>query len=171
MAQELGATISAQVHNKVHAVLCHVPSSCDSSNHHVLSVVTQRMKKALKKSIPIWDLQWLVEIYKCRQWMDPKSFIVTPTVQELWLQQEQQELQKQDQNGKNCGRTEVDVEYESEEELLNSVEKGWSEPISLDCCCVCHDDDRDDCPWCCQGDTKCNVFLKKKEQEKKLGSA
>jgi len=31
---------------------------------------------------------------------------------------------------------------------------GWSEPVSLDCCCVCHDTARD-CDWCLD----CNVTL------------
>ncbi len=39
---------------------------------------------------------------------------------------------------------ECHVEYD--EDLLKS--DLWSEPIDVGCCCVCHDDDRDDCPWC-----------------------
>lgn len=185
MAQELGATVSAQVHNKVHAVLCQFQdssscwtttntthsrssddtSSCDTPSH-VLSV-TQRMKKALKKSIPIWDLQWLVKIHKCHEWIDPEPFFnVTQLVRE--------NVRRQEQNVKDDitsaeGPREVDVQDESEEEYLNTVETGWSEPISLDCCCVCHDDDREDCPWCFQGDTKCSVFLKKSKQGERVG--
>jgi hypothetical protein len=189
MAQELGATVSAQVHNKVHAVLCQIQdssssssnnswtttktthsrnsddtSSCDATSH-VLSV-TQRMKKALKKSIPIWDLQWLVKIHKCHEWIDPEPFYnVTQVVRENVRRQEQN---VKDDITSDEGPREVHVQDESEEEYLNTVETGWSEPISLDCCCVCHDDDREDCPWCFQGDAKCIVFLKKSKQGERV---
>jgi len=192
MAQELGATVSAQVHNKVHAVLCpYVPSSSSSSSSLSSSSssnsnkgggsstgngisITQRMKKAFKKSIPIWDIQWLVEMHKCRTWIDPQAFNVTQFVKELWLQQQQQEQQQQQQTQQQTqqqdqplGRKEVDVQDESDEEYLSTVDKGWSEPVSLDCCCVCHDDDRDDCPWCLQGETKCSVILKREKDKLK----
>jgi hypothetical protein len=101
MAQELGASVSAQVHSKVHAVLCNFqPQMSEKSfsmsnslqkNNSTLSrnmiSITQRMKKAIKKCIPIWDIQWLLKVHESQEWIDPELFNVTKSVKELMLEQ------------------------------------------------------------------------------------
>ena len=41
--------------------------------------------------------------------------------------------------------------------------RGWSTPVQLDCCCVCHENGDDNCPWC----TDCNINVSKKNKEGK----
>lgn len=143
-AQSMGASTTAQVHNRVYAVVC---------NKSAVYQSTQRVRKALKKNIPIIDIQWLLECQKERKRVDPMNFVLTDEAKEL--ANKRQEIQE----SKAREVKEVDVADESDEEALQNA-NGWSEPVQYGCCCVCHDDDRDDCKWC-SGEEKCSVIQKK----------
>lgn len=142
LCETLGASTTAQVHKRVFAVIC---------NKSAILQSTQRVRKALKKYIIIIDVEWL---FKCQQEgmrVDHEDYLLTDLAKEVVAKRKLVE--------DNRNKDAVDVQDESDEELLNT-NVGWSEPVSLDCCCVCHDDDRDDCKWCC-GEEKCNIILKK----------
>jgi len=148
IAEELGAVTTAQVHNRVFAVIC---------NKSAIQQSTQRVRKALKKCIPLIDIQWLLKCRETRQRVDHKDYLLTNDASAVVAKREK--IAKDALVARSCCVKEVDVEDESDNEILNS-DIGWSEPVSLDCCCVCHDDDRDDCKWC-SGEEKCNVILQK----------
>lgn len=154
IAEELGAKTTAQVHNRVFAVIC---------NESAIQQSTQRVRKALKKYIPLIHVKWLQECKARGQRIDHKEYILTDDAQLVVTNREQ--IAKDalalavSSRGDNQSCQEVNVMDESDEEILNAA-FGWSEPISLDCCCVCHDDDRDDCKWC-SGDEKCNIIRMK----------
>lgn len=142
LCETLGASTTAQVHKRVFAVIC---------NKSAILQSTQRVRKALKKYIIIIDVEWL---FKCQQEgmrVDHEDYLLTDLAKEVVAKRKLVE--------DNRNKDAVDVQDESDEEILNT-NVGWSEPVSLDCCCVCHDDDRDDCKWCC-GEEKCNIILKK----------
>ena len=86
--------------------------------------------------------------------MDHKDFLLTDLAKEVAAKRKIVEDERARESSLG-----VDVQDESDEEVLKT-DVGWSEPVSLDCCCVCHDDDRDDCKWCC-GENMCNVNLRK----------
>lgn len=148
LCESLGASTTAQVHNRVFAVIC---------NKSTVSQSTQRVRKALKKHILIIDVEW---VFRCKREgvrVDHQEYSLTTLAKEVVEKRQQVAMEaSQEENNFKC----VDVQDESDEEALMKTDVGWSEPVCLDCCCVCHDDDRDDCKWC-YGDTKCNVVLMK----------
>ena len=154
IAEELGAVTTAQVHNRVFAVIC---------NKSAIQQSTQRVRKALKKCIPLIDIQWLLKCQETRQRVAHEDYLLTNEANLVVVRREKIAkdalVARISNSNSNHNSNEVDVEDESDDEILNAS-IGWSEPVSLDCCCVCHDDDRDDCKWC-SGEEKCNVILKK----------
>jgi hypothetical protein len=145
LCESLGATTTAQVHKRVFAVICNKSAVLQS---------TQRVRKALKKYTMILDVEWVM---KCKEegWrVDHKDFLLTDLAKEVAAKRQIVEDERARESSLG-----VDVQDESDEEVLKT-DVGWSEPVSLDCCCVCHDDDRDDCKWCC-GENMCNVNLRK----------
>jgi hypothetical protein len=157
IAEDLGAKTTAQVHNRVFAVIC---------NESAIQQSTQRVRKALKKCIPLIHVKWLQECKEKGNRVDIEEYLLTDDAQVVVANREQiaQDLLTANASTKvNANDSsfckEVDVMDESDEEIINA-HLGWSEPISLDCCCVCHDDDRDDCKWC-SGDEKCNIIRMK----------
>lgn len=145
LCEMLGASITGQVHKKVFAVIC---------NKSAILQLTQRVRKALKKFILIIDVEW---IFRCKREglrVAHEEYLLIDLAKEVVAKRQivEDSIEK-----RNVG---VAVKHESDEELLMNTDVGWSEPVSLDCCCVCHDDDRDDCKWCC-GEVRCNVISKK----------
>ena len=65
------------------------------------------------------------------------------------------------ENEREEGRVDKENE-ETEDGKVVDPDAGWSEPISLDCCCVCHETGRTDCEWCLD----CNVT---RDRKKRLG--
>jgi len=140
LSEELGASTTAQVHKRVFAVIC---------NKSAVMQATQRVRKAVKQYTMIVDVEWLLKCKEEGQRVDHEEYLLT-------------ELAKEVVKGKktNIEQNTVDVKDESDEEIMNA-DAGWSEPVSVGCCCVCHDDDRDDCKWCCVEGGECNVILQK----------
>lgn len=152
LCERLGASTSSQVHKRVVAVIC---------NKSAILQCTQRVRKALKRHIMLIDVKWLLACEKEGSQVDYESYLLTDLAKDVVANRKRIEDEKA-QSGPDTG---VDVQDESDEEILNNTSIGWSEPVALDCCCVCHDDDRDDCKWCC-GDVKCNIILRKLAEAK-----
>ena len=64
------------------------------------------------------------------------------------------ESKKRSVGGDGC-----DVKFDISTDDANAT-SGWSEPVELDCCCVCHENGDKKCPWC-TGETECNLTKKR----------
>lgn len=40
----------------------------------------------------------------------------------------------------------------------------WSKPVPLDCCCVCHENGDNNCPWC----SECNINIDNKVKRESI---
>jgi len=135
----LGASVTAQVHQRVFALICNESAVCN---------LTQRVRKAVKKDHAIIDVQW---IHKC----DELSSRVCHNKYLLNDMATKAIESKKDANLAATSRLELmEGEEGGDSPLIPDPDAGWSEPVSLDCCCVCHDTGRD-CDWCLD----CNVTL------------
>ena len=142
--QKLGASISPQVHKRVHYLI---------STDTAVQNCTQRVRQALKRKVDIVDVSWVkqcseqkmrvaVDNYLCNDSARMKSSIIT------------KEKQKKSQIGAS-GDNNLDGYVCSD---LPGA--GWTTPINLDCCCVCHENGDDNCPWC----TDCSITRARKRR-------
>lgn len=77
--------------------------------------------------------------------------------------QQQKNKHEQKRDGLNReGKDHANHEDVTEEIIIidgdDDDNAGWSTPIQLDCCCVCHENGDDNCPWCLD----CNLTLERK---------
>lgn len=145
LIQSLGGIVTAQVHNRVFGVICNRSSVVQN---------TQRVRKAVKKGLGLIDVEWL---HACQ--MEKKRVDHTPYLLNDFFKMESE-------RNKDLKNTKQHVAFgdPTEEELfLINNDVGWSEPVDLDCCCVCHDDNRDDCKWCCEEGKECNKILENRK--------
>jgi hypothetical protein len=130
LCASLGASVSSQVCKRVNLLVC-TPSAVDNA--------TQRVRKAYKKKIPLVDMQWLVECQKQRCKLD---------IDEFRLDEKAQKAIESRANKRNNPKDFPNESRELDKEE-NLPEAGWSEPVSLGCCCVCHENGSEaDCKWC-----------------------
>ena len=147
LCTELGGKVTPQVHKKVFAVIC---------NRSAVAQLTQRVRKAVKKKHSLLiDVEWLRQCKAkgCR--IDHEEYLLTE------LAETTINNRSNISDLKHISSQEINVEYIDENDLDVNTAIGWSEPISLDCCCVCHETDRDDCKWCLE----CNVTIAKKSSQ------
>lgn len=125
LCKELGAEVKTQVCKRVQVLV---------STRSAVQKATQRIRKAFKKRIPIVDVGWLD---KCRlegKRVDLDSFRLDKEA-EAAINNRLETLDKQEP------ATEVDPNA------------GWSEPVAVGCCCVCHENGSEkDCKWCADAD-------------------
>jgi len=134
LVKDLGASVTGQLHRKVSCLVC---------NRTAVNNATQRVRKAVKKKVPLVDVEW---IRQCRDQeelvaMDPHKLddLACGLIASRAAQGSE-------------GATVTDVTVVEATELPASA---WSEPASLGCCCVCHENGDDNCPWCTDPD--CNA--------------
>jgi len=127
LCRDLGAEVLGQVGKRVNYMIC---------TESAVEQATQRVRKAHKKRIPIVNIDWLE---KCKQ--EKTLFSVND-----YLMDEQAKVaiesrqKKQDDiaNNDHDGGKEVPPD-----------DAGWTEAVSLGCCCVCHENKTaKDCQWC-----------------------
>jgi hypothetical protein len=141
LIQSLGGIVTAQVHNRVFGVICNRSSVIQN---------TQRVRKAIKKGLALIDIEWLHVCQKKKKRVDHTPYLLND------FSKEDSERNKHTK----CLNQQDTISDPTEEELfLMNNDVGWSEPVDLDCCCVCHDDNRDDCKWCCEVGKECNKIL------------
>lgn len=147
LIQNLGGAVSAQVHNRVFGVICNASAVAQS---------TQRVRKAFKKGIHLIDTEWLTLCKSENKRVDHVPYLLNDLYKKVFESTDQK---------KNDGKFNLGVDlnnsYDDEALSTDSTIK-WSQPIALDCCCVCHDDDRDDCKWCFEVGNECNIIKNKK---------
>ncbi len=113
------------MHKKVFAVIC---------NRSAVNQLTQRVRKAIKKGFThLIDVEWIKQCKLEAQCVNHEQYLLTEIAKDL--------IEKRSHIMKAI-ETHNTTEKEHDEDI------GWTEPISLDCCCVCHEDGRDDCEWC-----------------------
>ena len=181
-----GATISSQVHKKVHCVLC---------TSTAVQQATQRVRKAQKRQIPLVDLKWLQQSIKQNQRLPLDSFRLeryleqhssdnpnsnnakdnktrqppqqdddddNDTADMKKKEKKKTKKHKKKKGDKDRGKRDVDGDLNdndnvsvSDEDDTRAVDPnaGWSSPVAVGCCCVCHENGDTNCPWCtdCKG--------------------
>lgn len=128
-----GAQISSQIHKRVNCLLC---------TENAIAQLTQRVRKAQKKNIPLVDVAWLRKCQKESKRVDFGPFLLkSPT------------------ESKKAGVTAAnneDIGNESDNSVSREApdpDAGWTSPVELGCCCLCHEQNWEKCDWC--GDS-CN---------------
>lgn len=136
LLQALGATISPQVHKRVHYLI-----STDSA----IQNLTQRVRQAAKRKVDVVDVAWVKDCREKGTRIKVDNYLCNDLVECLVAEKE-----KRDRGSmKLCTSSDVGPD-----------DLGWSSPIELDCCCVCHENGDDECPWCIGPD--CNLTLARK---------
>ena len=128
LCESLGATITGQLHRRVSCLVC---------NQTAVNNATQRVRKAVKKSVPLVDVAWVRQCREQQKRVDLERFRLDDVAGKVI-------------DSRVVKDSEITVTYAEADELPAN---GWSEPASLGCCCVCHENGDDKCPWC----TDCNA--------------
>ena len=129
--------MTGQVHKKVFAVIC---------NRSAVTQLTQRVRKAIKKGfVHLIDVEWIKQCKLEGQCVKHEEFLLTEDAKNFI--EKRAKIMKAIEANNEPDSSQVDEDV------------GWTEPTSLDCCCVCHEDGRDDCEWC----VDCNVTLRAKK--------
>ena len=131
------------------------------------------MRKVIKKKHSILiDVQWIRDCKSVGRRLDHEGYLLMDFASQQMREVTSASItnriittnasgDEMESNKKTLLNDNIEVDDYCNEALLNIVDEGWSKPISLDCCCVCHETDRDDCPWC----VDCNVTLAKKRNK------
>ena len=126
LCRSLGASVTGQVHSRVTCLIC---------NRSAVRHATQRVRKALKKNIPLVDVTWVRRCHEEGKRIAYNEYCLN----ELAINVLE-------------SRT-IDVDTADDALALHEIpESAWSEPTSLGCCCVCHENGDDKCPWCLECD-------------------
>jgi hypothetical protein len=142
-----GATISPQVHKRVHYLLC---------TRSAMTHATQRVRQAHKRNVDIVDVAWVKECIDTGKIVEVEKYLCNDEVG-CWIAEKEKEKKKQVMK-RSSKRNVFDID-----EKYDNVDEGggWSTPIQLECCCVCHENGDDDCPWCID----CNLTLARKQKK------
>ena len=138
-----GATVAPQVHKRVRCILC-TPQAIEN--------LTQRVRQALKRGVDIVDIDWLNDSVRLGKRLEVDGYLRNDLAGALMLEKEAQDDMRQRANNTD----EIDIP--------DAHGNGWSEPIELDCCCVCHENGDFNCPWCTTPD--CNVYSRMRKAGK-----
>ena len=142
-----GATISPQVHKRVHYLLC---------TRSAMTHATQRVRQAYKRNVDIVDVAWVKECIDTGKIVEVEKYLCNDEVG-CWIAEKENEKKKQ-VTKRSSKRNVFDID-----EKYDNVDEGggWSTPIQLECCCVCHENGDGDCPWC----VDCNLTLARKQKK------
>ena len=170
LQNNLGATISPQVHKRVHYL---ISTKCAIQN------LTQRVRQAYKRNVDIVDVAWVKDCIQQKKRVDivnndndnDKKYLCNELVQCLM---EEKEREKKERSAvviskKSAATTEEkegkvsNIDHgnhsDSDDVVPEEDNEGWSTPIQLDCCCVCHENGDLKCPWCTGKGNECNLTL------------
>lgn len=131
--QQLGATITHQVHSRVYCVI---------ASPQAIQEPTQRIRKAWKRNIPVVTTQY---IYDCVQ---QQNIIPIPTVNEM---PNKYRILPSSSASKSSSTTKKTLSTPSEPVNHDDNVDTPERIIDLGCCCICHDNDNttnDPCEWC-----------------------
>lgn len=143
--KQYGANITSQVHKRVHALIV---------SDAAVRNATQRVRKAIKLGVPIVDITWVEACIK-----DGKRADWTEYLRDT----EAKEAAESKKKAGSSGGEGCDVKFDISTDDANAT-SGWSEPVELDCCCVCHENGDMECPWC-TSETECNLTKRRLGRE------
>lgn len=138
-----GAMIAPQVHKRVRCIIC-TPQAIEN--------LTQRVRQALKRGVDIVDIKWLNDSVRRGKRLEVDGYLRNDLARALMAEKKEQDDIRQRANN-------ID-----EVHIPDHATGGWSEPIELDCCCVCHENGDFNCPWCTNPD--CNVYSRMRKAGK-----
>lgn len=138
-----GAMIAPQVHKRVRCIIC-TPQAIEN--------LTQRVRQALKRGVDIVDIKWLNDSVRQGKRLEVDGYLRNDLARALMAEKKEQDDIRQRANN-------ID-----EVHIPDHATGGWSEPIELDCCCVCHENGDFNCPWCTNPD--CNVYSRMRKAGK-----
>jgi len=138
-----GATISPQIHKRVHYLVC---------TTQALDNLTQRVRQTLKRNVDIVHVDWVKVCLETGVRVDAQKYLMKSRARELMDEKEKAESKT------ICVEKTINDGYESD--IPDENDAGWTSPVQLDCCCVCHENGDENCPWC----TECNINLAKQNK-------
>jgi hypothetical protein len=139
-----GATISPQVHKRVHYLI---------STERAVRNLTQRVRQARKRNVDVVDVSWVRDCRMTGTRLDIDKYLRNDLVKCLLAEKKERD---EGYTRKICaGGSGDDVVHDMDDNA------GWSKPVELDCCCVCHENGDDACPWC-TGSQECNLTSARK---------
>jgi hypothetical protein len=133
----LGGKATGQVHKGLTGLIC---------NESAVRQRTQRVRKAIKRGLPLISVDFLLD---CRQ----ANALLSLGKYELKVEDSPEEAGSTVND--NTGKTYEPAVADSQ----------WTEPVSLGCCCVCHENGDNACPWC--DDCETNKANKQSKDERK----
>lgn len=151
MVQQLkaaGATVSSQVHKRVHALITSSLKNYnnDENDRSIVTtvsttVLTQRVRKALKLNVSIVDFSWVRDSLKEGRKLDMEPYLLNSKAAAIIADNTTTISDKGDV--KKMKRRKIPSVKEKFVEICNNN-------VSLGCCCACHDSEDAvyDCPWC-----------------------
>ena len=122
LLQSLGATVSPQVHKRVHYLI-----STDSA----IQNLTQRVRQAFKRNVDIIDIEWVTKCREKNARVNADNYLCNELVQCLMEEKEREKRKTLASDGI--------VGEEDSGDIPDQSSAGWTKPIELDCCCVCHE--------------------------------
>ncbi len=160
--QSHGATISPQVHKRVHYLIC---TPCAITN------LTQRIRQAMKRNVDIVSVDWVKKCVDEKRRVDvvtsesDEKYLWNDWAREIMVEKEceKKRTSANNNNSANSNNDDEDGGYDSDNIPQEDDNRGWSTPVQLDCCCVCHENGDLNCPWC----GECNINLAMKKTTKK----
>ena len=117
LLQSLGATVSPQVHKRVHYLI-----STDSAMQNL----TQRVRQAFKRNVDIIDIEWVTKCREKNARVNADNYLCNELVHCLMEEKEREKRKTLASDG--IGNRDIPDEN-----------AGWTKPVELDCCCVCHE--------------------------------
>ena len=143
--KQYGANITSQVHKRVHALIV---------SDAAVRNATQRVRKAIKLGVAIVDIGWVEACIKGGKRVDWADYLRNDEAKEA----AESKKEAIGSGGEGC-----DVKFDISADDANAS-TGWSEPVELDCCCVCHENGDLECPWC-TGEMECNLTKRRLGKE------
>lgn len=129
--RDAGAEVSGQVHKRVFCLVC---------TRTAVQHATQRVRKAYKKSLPLVDVGWVTQCQMENRRVEFGPYRLDAEAKKV-IDKLNQVIETAAKQGEKGAKASL------EQEMV--PESGWSEPVELGCCCVCHENGAaDSCEWC-----------------------
>jgi hypothetical protein len=126
--RKLGASVTGQLHRRVSYLIC---------NETAVNNATQRVRKAVKKKVPLVDVAWIRKCQENEELVDLDPYRLDNLAIEVIKSKRKETTEQFKEEGEvGC------------DEVLPDAKGAWTEPISYGCCCVCHENGDKNCRWC-----------------------